>query len=459
MPIQAAFIVPHPPLIVPEVGRGQEEGIAKTTVGFREAASRIARLRPDTIVLFSPHSISYADYIHISPGEGAKGSLAHFGAPAVTEAVYDSGLARALSARCDEAGIPAGTLGERDKSLDHGTLVPLYFVNKAYKGYKLVRTGLSGLSREAHYRFGMLLRDTVEELGRDVIVIASGDLSHKLKEDGPYGFVPEGPQLDKALTDIMRSGDFGGFLTLPDSLSAAGADCGLLSFIMMAGALDRTAVIPELLSYEGPFGVGYAVAAFSVTGRDDSRNFLDQYKSEEARAVAERRGKESPYVRLARSILEGHIRTGKTPPLPDGLPGDMTSSRAGVFVSIKKRGQLRGCIGTITPTKSSIAEEIRRNAVSAGTDDPRFPPITEEELGELTYSVDILSPAEPATMESLDPVRYGVIVSSGYRRGLLLPNLEGVDTAAQQVAIALQKAGIGGSEDYKLERFEVVRHL
>lgn len=458
MPVKAAYIVPHPPLIVPEVGRGKEEGVAKTRDSLLEVAARIARLRPDTIIVFSPHSILYADYIHISPGDRAKGSLARFGARTVTEAEYDVGLVRALCARCDEAGIPAGTLGERDPSFDHGTLVPLHFINRRYKGYKLVRISLSGLPREDHYRFGMLLREAVDELGRDAVLVASGDLSHKLREDGPYGFAPEGPRLDEALTGVMRSGDFGGFLSLPAALTQAGADCGLLSFVMMAGALDRTAVRPELLSYEGPFGVGYAVAAFEVLGPDESRCFLEGHRARQAEAVSARRARESAYVRLARSVLEEYVRTGRMPPLPRDLPAEMTESRAGTFVSIKKHGLLRGCIGTIEPTRACVAEEIRHNAVSAGTKDPRFGPVRPEELGELVYSVDILSPAEPASMETLDPERYGVIVTSGYRRGLLLPNLEGVTSAGQQVEIALQKAGISPDEGYALERFEVVRH-
>ena len=126
---------------------------------------------------------------------------------------------------------------------------------------------------------------------------------------------------------------------------------------------------------------------------------------------------------------------------------------------MKLDGSLRGCIGTISPTTSSIADEIIRNAISAGTEDPRFPPVTEDELSRLEYSVDVLGKAEKIeSMDELDPLRYGVIVSKGHRRGLLLPNLEGVETAEKQISIALRKAGISPNEDYQLERFEVVRH-
>jgi AmmeMemoRadiSam system protein A len=137
----------------------------------------------------------------------------------------------------------------------------------------------------------------------------------------------------------------------------------------------------------------------------------------------------------------------------------MMEERAGVFVSLKKHGQLRGCIGTIAPTCPCIADEIIQNAISAGTKDPRFSPVRESELDDIVYSVDVLGEPEPVDdVSQLDVIRYGVIVSSGYKRGLLLPNLEGVDTVEQQVEIARQKAGIGRNEDYSLERFEVIRH-
>lgn len=165
------------------------------------------------------------------------------------------------------------------------------------------------------------------------------------------------------------------------------------------------------------------------------------------------------YVELARMTLEEYVKSGKTLNLPRGLPDEMIGNKAGAFVSLKKNGELRGCIGTIMPTTNSIAEEIIQNAISAGTKDPRFYPVQEKELAELVYSVDILHEPEPIdSLDKLDVKRYGVIVHSGRRSGLLLPDLEGVDTPEYQVGIALQKAGIGPEEEFYLERFEVIRH-
>lgn len=179
---------------------------------------------------------------------------------------------------------------------------------------------------------------------------------------------------------------------------------------------------------------------------------------------------EDAYVRLARHTIEEYVRTGRRIQVPDNLPQEMYTGRAGVFVSIKisekNRGEhgqplrLRGCIGTIQAVQASIAEEIVHNAVSAATKDPRFAPITPDELDQLTVSVDVLGGMEKIEgPDQLDVRRYGVVVTNGYRRGLLLPNLEGVDTVEDQIAIAKQKAGIGYEEAVQLERFEVVRHF
>lgn len=461
MSIAGAFIVPHPPIILPEVGRGEEKKIEKTVRAYQKVTEQIAALEPETIIITSPHAELYADYFHISPGKSASGDLRRFGVNNVSISVkYDDELVSVLTQKAEEADIPAGILGEGKKSLDHGSLIPLYFINKKYTNYKLVRIGLSGLSPVDHYQFGKTISQAVEKLNRKTVFVASGDLSHKLLASGPYGFAPEGPEFDKQVTEAMDKGDFLSFLKFDPSFCDAAAECGLRSFIIMAGALDGKAVESQLLSYEGTFGVGYAVAAYNIVGNDSSRHFDKVYESMEQNKLNGIKSREDEYVRLARKSLETYVKTGKPIKLPDDLTDDMLNKKAGVFVSLKKHGQLRGCIGTISPVTGSVAEEILRNAISAGTEDPRFPPVTERELTDLVYSVDVLSEPEPIqSIEELDVKRYGVIVTSGYRRGLLLPNLDGVDTPDEQVSIAMRKAGIRPGQPYSLERFEVVRHL
>jgi AmmeMemoRadiSam system protein A len=170
-----------------------------------------------------------------------------------------------------------------------------------------------------------------------------------------------------------------------------------------------------------------------------------------------------PLVELAHRTIDTYVRQGKTAAPPAELTPEMQDA-AGVFVSIKKHGQLRGCIGTFNPTAPNVAQEIIQNAISAATRDPRFPPVRNDELDDLDISVDVLAPPEPIRgLEDLDPKRYGLIVESQrnpWKRGLLLPDLEGVDTPEQQMFITrVHKAGIADpDEPVNLYRFEVIRY-
>jgi AmmeMemoRadiSam system protein A len=166
-----------------------------------------------------------------------------------------------------------------------------------------------------------------------------------------------------------------------------------------------------------------------------------------------------PLVKLARETIELYIREHTVLQVREEELAPEMKQQAGVFVSLKVRGMLRGCIGTFQPTEDDVAHEVVRNAISAATGDPRFPAVSVGELDTLEYSVDVLSPPEPVKdSRELDPRRYGVIVRSGSRRGLLLPDLEGVDTVEYQVSIAMQKAGIPPGTPVELSRFEVKRY-
>lgn len=497
MSILAAYAVPHPPLIIPTVGRGEERGIQDTIDAYREVACRIAALRPETIVVVSPHAPLYRDAFHVTDSPALSGSMAPFGAPQTqVDARTDGEFVYALAQAAEAAGIPLAGSRRRDGDMDHATFIPLWFANEAIReageepAYQIVRIGLSLLAPDVHRRLGALVAGTATALGRATVLIASGDLSHKLKADGPYGFAPEGPVFDARIAEIFSSGDLDGLFAFDEGFCEAAAECGLRSFQIMAGALEAEAAGVdgacnvagddgvfghELLSCEGPFGVGYAVAAFERQGASTKACVFEEDEDAAAAAgvdgTADDRHSEradvtgaeqdvDPYVALARASVEGFVRTGRPIPRPDGLADELLTERAGVFVSLHEGGELRGCIGTIGPTEPCVADEIIQNGVSACSRDPRFPAVRPEELDFLEYSVDVLFPAEPVEDESeLDPARYGVIVSKGWRRGLLLPNLEGVDTVAQQVGIAKRKAGIGlGETGVQLERFEVVRH-
>ena len=462
MGIKAAYMVPHPPLIVPAVGRGGEKDITETTRAYERVAEHIAKIAPDTIIITSPHSVMYADYFHISPGTGSAGDFARFGAPQVSFDVdYDTEFVERLEKLLKQNKFPAGTQGERERELDHGTMVPLYFIRKHYKEGKIIRIGLSGLPLADHYKLGMFIKQVAEELDRNAVFVASGDLSHKLQDYGPYGFDPAGPIYDKRIMEAASKADFGGMLEFDEDFLDKAAECGHRSFVIMAGAFDGLDVKPEVLSHQDVTGVGYGIAIFEPGEKNDSRCFLkaiaDKIKATES----------TPYVKLARVTIEQFVKTGKRLKFPselpaglaEALPGEATKECAGAFVSVHKNGMLRGCIGTIGPVQDSIAEEIISNAISAVSRDPRFERVREDELELLEINVDILGKPENIDgPDQLDVKRYGVIVSCGARKGLLLPDLEGVDTVEEQIDIARRKGGISPDDDYKLQRFEVVRY-
>jgi AmmeMemoRadiSam system protein A/AmmeMemoRadiSam system protein B len=432
----SAYIMPHAPIARPEVGKGREKEIQATLDSYRKASKMIADDAPETIVVISPHSIVYSDAFYIAAGNRWKGDLAQFGAPDVAlDYENDTELAKEVIQLCKEKGIPTVYDERGSVRPDHGSVVPLAFINEVYKNFKILRISPSFLSDATLVEMGSIIERAAAHLGRKITFLASGDLSHRLKEDGPYGFAKEGPVFDKKVTEAMKECDFKAFQSFDAGFLECAAECGLPGFIMMSGALENYKVESEFLSYEGPFGVGYAVCAFKIHDH---------------------------YIRLAKKSLEYYIKNGKKLVLSTEekleLPDAMNNSKAGCFVSLKKHGDLRGCIGTIYPTQSSIAEEIINMAIQAGTRDPRFYPVKESELADLVYDVDVLYTPEPATKEQLDVKKYGVIVSTNMKRGLLLPNLEGVDTVDYQLAIACQKAGIRSGEDYEIERFLVERH-
>ena len=427
-----AVIMPHPPIARHLVGRGEEEKIQKTLDAYKRASEQIREYAPETIVIISPHNIFFRDAFYVSPGKTYTDSLSRFNAAADKVSIpYDNELRAEIVRLMEEKNIPAVQDPRYGNEPDHGSLIPLLFVNEVYKDYRVVRIAPSMLSDETLMEVGRIIERAAAHVDRKITLIASGDLSHKLLAEGPYGYVKEGPEFDEQVTEMMRSGNLSAFREFSPDFRDRCAECGLPGFIMLSGALENYHVSPDFLSYEGTFGVGYAICTFAC---------------------------EDACVRLAVDSLEKFIRTGKHLTRPDDLPEWMTSQRAGVFVSLHKHGELRGCIGTIMPWSDCVADEIISLAVEAGTRDPRFYPVTVDELPELEYNVDVLSTPEKADKTQLDAKRYGVIVTNGRRRGLLLPDLEGVDTPGQQIAIALQKAGIRPDEPYELERFTVERH-
>lgn len=216
-----------------------------------------------------------------------------------------------LSREAEARGIPAGTLGERDQETGPRDNGSVYFLDQYDREYRLVRIGLSGLTLSRHYELGMCIRKTAELLGREIAVIGSGDLSHRLKAEGPYGFQKEGPEYDERIMDVMGRAAFGELFDFSEEFCDKAAECGHRSFTIMAGALDGLAVKTERMSHEDTFGVGYGVCIYEVEGRDPERHFLEKYRRMQAEEAEKRKASEDPYVRLARKTIETYVRTGK----------------------------------------------------------------------------------------------------------------------------------------------------
>lgn len=455
------IIAPHPPIMVPEVGGPRSRVTSASASAMAAAARLLEAFAPETLVLMSPHAPVVRDAFAVDDSELLVGDLRQFGAREVRLAFKgDPELAHLIIDTALTEGVPAiprsayPTL--EPGVLDHGALVPLSFLDREGR-YRLVELSLSFLPLAMHRRFGRMIRQAASSLGRRVAFVASGDCSHRLSPDAPAGYSPRGVEFDAALVSALEADDWDALERFDEDLVEAAGECGLRSFVTLGGFLESTDAKTKVLAYEGPWGVGYttAVAAspslLALLDDDD-----DGQHEQTGHTDSPQARNESEPVTLARKAIEAYVRERRVIPAPpvEGL----LAERHGAFVSLHRNGQLRGCIGTIAPTQPSLAEEIIHNAIQAATADPRFPPVTPDELDDLEISVDVLHEPEPATLEDLDPREYGVIVSADWRRGLLLPDLEGVDTVEQQVAIARQKAGIGPHEPVRLERFRVDRY-
>ena len=471
MAIIKTYMVPHPPLIIPQIGKGGEKQIDKTINSYEEIAKEISTLKPETIIISSPHTIMYGDYFHITNANKVSGDLSNYNVSNILfEEEQDIDLIEEIEKVSRKYNFPAGRT--KDTELDHGTIIPLYFIRKYYKEGKIIVLGPSGLPLIDNYMMGIIIKEAVNNLDKKVVFIASGDLSQKnvLVDYGcgkgrvDYFLSHEtkcksiGVEYDERIMDVCSKSNFNELLNFEESFLDKAAECGHRSFTIMSGTMDGLNVEAKEYSHEDITGVGYGIISFTPQDKNENRYFLDKYFDDLEEKINTKKQNEDAYVKLARLTIEEYITTGNTLEIANNIPEELINNQAGVFVSIHKFGSLRGCIGTIIPTTNSIAKEIITNAISASTKDPRFPKIEKEELQYLDINVDVLGKPEKITSEEeLNVKEYGVIVTSGTKRGLLLPDLEGIDTVSEQISIAKKKAGIK-DEPYTLERFKVTRH-
>lgn len=448
------IIAPHPPIMVTAVGGADANVTRASADAMTYAADVLRRFDPETVVIMSPHSPALRDAFAIDTAPRTSGSLAQFNAPGVgLSTSTDVAFAQALLTALTRDGIPAIdrglSPGLESGQLDHGVLVPMSFLDPDGR-WPVVNISLSWLPYGHHRALGGHIAAVAASLGRKIAFVASGDCSHRLKHGAPAGFSPHAAEFDALLVEAVKAADFESLMHVDPVLTEAAGECGLRSFITLGGVIPDA--ITKFLAYEGPWGVGYLTAIAAPAA------LLDGLVTPDSGVKGGTAGsEEAEIVALARRAIETYVRDRRV--IDAGSPGGLLATRAGAFVSLHREHDLRGCIGTIGPTATTLAEEVIHNAIQAATADPRFPALAPAELADLDISVDVLYAPEPAAFEDLDPARYGVIVSSDWRRGLLLPDLEGVDTPEQQVAIAKRKAGISPGEQVHLERFLVDRYL
>ena len=460
MGIVATFMLPHPPIVIPKIGKKDMKTVQNTVDAYEQAAEKIGQIQPETIVIISPHHTLYADYFQISPGKKGRGNLGQFNVPQVSvTAKYDEDFVEKLSHIADAHNIAAGTKGAVSKTIDYGAVIPLVYVNKYWKNYKLVHMGISGLPLVDHYELGKCIKETAENLGTKTVVIASGDLSHRLRPDGPNGYRKEGAEYDARVMDIMENARFDELMDFDEGFRSIAGECGHRSLTVMAGALDKTDVEVKRLSYEGVTGVGYGICIFEPGEANEERDMKARYIKKDTERINGIKEKEDAYVRLARHAVEELVLNDKKYEVTEDIPKELLNKKAGVFVTIKSGRQLRGCVGTLTPEKENIAEEIIQNAMNSAGNDPRYAHIEKDELDRIEITVDVIGEFEEIfTDDMLDIHKYGVCISKGRKKGFLLPNQTGLETTEQQVIIAKQSAGLRPRDKAKMERFEVTRH-
>lgn len=470
-PILAAALMPHPPIVLPQISSGDNEAV-KTDQAMQETAEWLMREKPDTVVIVSPHAPMFSDFIYVYDQQPLSGDFSRFGAADLSFSVErDEALQEAFLTKLRQAGIEAGSLKksileryQMDDQLDHGVLVPLSYLKRQGHDFKLVALSSSFLDKEKIYAAGVALQEAARQTGRRIVFVASGDQSHKVNDQSPYGFDADGPLYDDQLHQALQEGDAQKILSIDPVVCERAAECGYRSVVMLMGAFSRQGFETRLTCYEAPYGIGYCVALLTPRMAADGSDPLAVWKEEKRDENEREKDQASPPVQIAWKTLQAylqerrHLRANDFADFESIMP-ELFEKQAPVFVSLHKWGALRGCIGTTEATAPTVVEEIIHNAIHAAVKDPRFDPVEYHELADLTIHVDWLLPAEKVSDRSqLDPKKYGVIVRHKRRSALLLPDLEGVNSVQQQLEIVCSKAGIDPESSFEIERFQVKRY-
>jgi AmmeMemoRadiSam system protein A/AmmeMemoRadiSam system protein B len=446
-PIVCAVLMPHAPVLVPAVAGGRAQAASASRLAMCEAASRVVGSRPESIVIISPHSPRRPGAFGIWGEDVIAGSFAQFGTPEARARVpSDRQLADAIATESHCREMPMWFI--RNHELDHGALVPLWFLVEAGWSGPTVVISLNYPHEGGLATLGEAIDAAARVLPRRIAIVASGDMSHRLTANAPSGFHPQARQFDECFMHLLRAGDYAGLERLDPDLRELAAEDAVDSTVIATAAVGWNASGHQVLSYQGPFGVGYGVAILFAAGSGSKpgKSILEHATHQDGEVLPN----------VARQSVEAALR-GSHRSAP-AASGEYLKAPHGVFVTIHRRtGKLRGCMGTLSPVGDNLISETWCSAREAAFHDPRFLPVQADELPGLRFEISVLHPPEKvSSRDELEPRIYGVIVSAADgRRGVLLPGIANIKTVERQIECARQKAWIGAQEKVELERFQV----
>jgi AmmeMemoRadiSam system protein A len=469
---ELAFM-PHPPVIIPEIGDGRQLKAQNTIEGMKNIAKLVGEIKPEVILFISPHGNMFRNGVSFLYEDEVSGDFSDFGNDKITfTKKIDKNLTQLIGSLMDDKDLVnifldhtlAGIYNCK-VTLDHGVLVPLYFIDQVYSDYEIVHITPGFLPLDEIYTIGNVIKIALSNIDKRCMIVASGDLSHCLSNQGPYEYNPMGELFDDIVVSSFKKNEVINLITMDEEIYEQAGQCALRSYIMAYGALDEHILDSLIFSYEAPFGVGY-LTGFITASPEHIPSLQNRINISEEEKYERLMSLEDEYIKLARAAIVHYVNTGEKLDI-NKVKNDYSNrfldyvlnTKKSTFVSLHKFGHLRGCMGTISPTSDCLADEIIYNAIQSSVDDPRFNPVTASELKVLEIKVDILHDMEKiASKSELNIKKYGVLVKKGLKRGVLLPNLKEVQSVDEQVDIAMKKAGIHTIEGTELYRFEVERH-
>ncbi len=435
-PIALAVLMPHAPVLVEPVGGRRVREVAGTVSAMRKVARRALEANPTAIVLISPHSPRKHGQFGLWSGPVLEGSFDQFGAPETVVRLPNAvELSQEIAARITERHQAIWEIPSRP--LDHGALVPLWFLSEAGWDGPTVVISLNYPHEGGLYELGGAIADAALARQERIVVIASGDMSHALQPGAPCGFHPRAQEFDNQFIELLQAGRFPETGELDSELQELACEDVVDSTLIAGASAGWKSDGHEVLNYEGPFGVGYGVAVL-----------FDAHMLPPADS-----GGSLP--RIARQSIESSFRGQNT--APKAPAQGYLAQRHGVFVTLHHRdGSLRGCVGTLHPKSNSVVEETWRMAREAAFSDGRFSPVKSKELADLRFEVSVIRDMEPVdSPEDLDPARYGILLTTpDGRRATLLPGIPEITSVEEQIRIARRKGHFGADESIRIQRFQ-----